>query len=121
MSEELREYDGILWPKRFDSHIREHVHRIAAEVGLEVDTTDSAIEVRFLGRDTNRIVVNLLRRLAPLLADAEGEIQCEVESDEGADSVFEFYSVSRGKLLLQKGKLVREPGIVDISAANVDC
>jgi hypothetical protein len=121
MSEELREYDGILWPEKFDSHIRDQVRGIAAEVGLEVDTTDSAIEVRYLGRDTNRIVVNLLRRLAPILANADGEIRCEVETDEGADPVFEFYSVSRGKLHLQKAKLVREPGCVDISAANVDC
>lgn len=64
------------------------------------------LELRYTGRDTNRGFVRLLAEIAALLVDARGEITCQIDGDEG-DPIFEFYRIQSGRLLRQRGEIVR--------------
>ena len=47
------------------------------EYGIELDVSTNAMALKFVGGDTNRLIVRLLQRVAAIIRAAEGEIQCE--------------------------------------------
>jgi hypothetical protein len=104
---EMYEYSGyVTFAPLLDADLRK-VQQLAAQSGLEVDIGETWMEFAYAGRDTNRKVLTLLRSLASILRNAEGEIVCEVAPEEG-DPAFEFYTVRDGALYVQKGYIVRE-------------
>ncbi len=84
------------------------VRRLAAGFGEEIEAQPAWLELEYSGRDTGRKIVSLLEQLAPIIRDAEGEVVCQLDA-QSADPEFEFYSIRAGKLLLQRGHVVREP------------
>ena len=76
--------------------------------GLTVDAVSKSIEFEYVGRDSNRFVIVFLLRLADLVQDARGEIQCYISGD-ADDHAFEFYRIQDGKLMRQIADVVRRP------------
>lgn len=58
--------------------------------------------------------VNFLKYIAAIVKNANGEIQCLI-SDEIGHPIWDFLSVQDGKLLCQKGKVVREDHIEEVT------
>lgn len=113
MSREQREYSGWL-PVQLTPDKRSAVLRAAEEVGLEVDVSETYLEFEYSGPDTNRVVISLLKKLAPMLGTVDGEIRCEVYREDSGESSFEFYQFRDGRLVRQNARLVRDaPEIVD--------
>jgi hypothetical protein len=57
--------------------------------------------------DANRKVIALLRNLASIIGQAEGEIVGEMATEDG-DPTFEFYTIKNRGLYVQQGPMVRE-------------
>lgn len=107
MSEAQRNYSGwlqvIVGPTE-----REQLESLARNVGLALDIADGYIEFEYQGRDSNRFVVRFLVGVAKIIGDADGEIRCDTEPEEG-DPVFEFYRIKGRKLIRQRGEIMRGP------------
>ena len=71
------------------------------------DVQPTWLEVEYAGRDHGRQLVAALRTLAAVIGDAKGEVVCEIDVEE-TTPLFEFYSIQGGKLLRQRGHVVRE-------------
>ena len=108
MKPELIEYSGYLTYRPLPPERLAEVRRIAASFGEELEAQTEWLELQYSGRDTGRKFVSLLQQLASVIADAEGEVVCQLDT-QAADPEFEFYSIREGKLLLQRGRVVREP------------
>lgn len=75
--------------------------------GVGFDIGANYLEFDYTGRDTNRKVARLLWALAPIIGDAQGEAQCQLNW-EGSDATFEFYLIKNYQLIRQRGRIVRE-------------
>ena len=105
--DQQRWYSGYLIVKEPSIDTLEELALLANEVGI-LDISPTAIEVEYKGRDSSHVVVRTLLRLARLVREATGEIQCEVSGD--ADQLwFEFYRIRDGRLFRQLGEVVRQP------------
>jgi hypothetical protein len=91
---------------------------VIGELSSAVDVYPTGVEVRYTGRDTNRKNVRLLLQLAELIRSAEGEVRCQV-SGEGNQMWFEFYQIKDGRLLRQRGDVVRQPA-QEVTALTLD-
>jgi hypothetical protein len=107
MEPEIREYSGFLTYRRLDTDGLSELRRVVANSGLQVDAEPEATEIEYAGRDTNRKVVRLLADIAEIVRDADGEVICRTDQDDG-DPQFEFYAIRGGHLLRQRAHLVRE-------------
>lgn len=105
-----RNYSGWLQIS-VDLAQREKLKFLAQNVGLELDVGNNYIEFEYQGRDSNQFVVKFLMAMAKIILDAQGEVRCEMEPEEG-DPVFNFYSFKEGQLLLQHGEIKR--GITEL-------
>jgi hypothetical protein len=103
-----RSYDGYLHFHRVSQETIDRLIALGRESGIELDVSATAIEFRFVGRDTNRFVVGVLQRIAEVIKDADGEIQCQVSGDTDQLS-FEFYRIRGGRLFRQLADIVRQP------------
>jgi hypothetical protein len=74
---------------------------------LAVDVGETWLEFEYSGRDTNRKVRHFLKNPTAIIDQAEGEIVCEIASEDG-DPTFEFYTVNNEELYVQKGYIVRK-------------
>jgi len=108
MKPELIEYSGYLTYQPLSSQQVEEIRRIGASFGEELDAQPDWLEFEYSGRDAGRKIVLLLRQLAPIIGNAEGEIVCQLDTHSTTPG-FEFYSIRGGKLLKQAGHIVRGP------------
>jgi hypothetical protein len=108
MSSTQREYSGWLAVQLKPRDVAS-VAAAAERVGLQIDLDDTYMEFEYAGPDSNRFVVAFLQEIAPMVGVAEGEIRCEVVSDDAEDPTFEFYQFKGGGLTRQYARLVREP------------
>ena|SRR5688572_19765440 len=109
MSPEIVEYSGYLTFGPLSSQQTETARALLAEAGhsLALEFKPHVFEFEYSGRDPDRRVVALFGRLADVIGDADGEIVCTIEHED-SDPDFEFYSIRGGKLLRQRGHIVRE-------------
>ena len=103
---EIVTYDGMLLCSGLQADRADAIRAVFKSQGLDIEISGTGIEFTYSGRDSNRWVVGLLKQLAAILVNADGEIVCELTTA-ADDSSFEFYSVSNGKLFSQSGKIVR--------------
>jgi hypothetical protein len=118
MLPEIVEYSGYLMFGPLSDEQTETARSVLTKAGHSPDLEPHALEFEYSGRDTNRKVVRLLGRLAEIIGDADGEIVCTIER-EGADPDFEFYSIRDGRLLRQRGRIVREASAEVVEPAEV--
>lgn len=69
--------------------------------------SDTQLDVEYSGRDTGREMQKELAKIAPFIQDADGEVECVLDYDNG-EREYEFYTIKGGRLLLQRARLVRE-------------
>jgi hypothetical protein len=98
---------------RYSSHLsikpltRDLIRQIRAVADVPgFDITDDAIELDYQGRDSGRKVVRVLSKVARLVGNAAGEVQCQISGDVSNLS-FEFYRIRDGRLYRQQGEIVR--------------
>jgi hypothetical protein len=107
MRDLLRSYSGSLIMPAL-SH--EALQKLAtmAKGNPAFDVSSTMIEIKFTGRETNRLVERTLLQLAPVLGNVQGEVRCEVSGD--IDQLwFEFFTIRNGRLFRQRGEIVRQP------------
>ena len=104
---ELYAYSGYLTFTSLPDEKLQQVRCLTDQSGLEVDVGETWLEFEYSGRDTNIKVRHVLKNLAYIIGQAEGEIACEIASEDG-DPTFEFYTVNNQGLYVQKGAIVRE-------------
>jgi hypothetical protein len=92
----------------------EAVQKAADKRGLILDIGNNYIELDFEGRDSNQFVVDFLRILAQAVGTACGEFRCEIAVEQ-EDPLYEFFKIRDGRLIRQRGLIVRESE-EDISA-----
>jgi hypothetical protein len=102
-----RSYDGYLVFHGVSQETVDRLIVLGRESGIELDVSATAMEFRFVGRDTNRFVVRILQRIADIIKEADGEIQCEVSKD--TELSLEFYRIRGGRLFRQLADIVRQP------------
>jgi Fe-S oxidoreductase len=85
----------------------EAVQKAADERGLILDIGNNYIECEFEGRDSNQFVVGFLRILAQAVGSASGEFRCEI-TVEHEDPLYEFFKIRDGRLIRQRGLILRE-------------
>ena len=91
-----RWYRGYLGLNSVSDDTARRLRDLTTEVPM-FDVYPNAIELEYKGRDSNRIVVKTLMRLASLVDNADGEVRCQVTGD--ADQLwFEFYRIRGGRL-----------------------
>ena len=103
----IREYDGLLFVKLEPSQVAA-IEEIARDSAADVDADSTQIEVRYTGRDNDGSVLRLLKAIASLIRDAGGEVECAV-TDESGERWFEFYQVKAGRVIVERGTIVRSP------------
>ena len=103
----LRHYDGVFVVKRMSAEARQQVEALSQQKPF-FDLYTNMIEVQYTGRDSSRVVVRALRRLARIIGQAEGEVQCEISGDVD-QHWFEFFTIQDGRLFCQRGDIVRQP------------
>ena len=103
-----RQYNGLFWVKGgMSAEILQQVVALSKENPF-FDVEPTMIEVEYTGRDTSRVVVRALRRLARIVGQADGEVQCQISGD--VDQLwFEFFTIQDGRLFCQRGDVVRHP------------
>lgn len=84
----------------------ERIKHIFVDQGLEIQMHDDALEFSFKGRDMSNSIVKAFVAVAAILHNADGELRCEID-DEGNDPHFEFFTISKSRLWMQKGHIVR--------------
>lgn len=108
MNVEIVEYSAFLSLPNLSPEIVEQIQFAARDVLGEIDVTPTALEFDYSGRDASRKIVKFLCRIAPLIGDADGEIECRLNNDDGAD-VWEFYSIANGRLYRREAKIWKYP------------
>ena len=101
---ELYEYDGLLF---IDPGATAGVRSFLAASGFQAGEFDGrTLEITYAGRDANRWFVSWLKQLAEVVRSAAGEITCTIATGDG-DPLFEFFRIADGKLVRQRGWIVR--------------
>jgi hypothetical protein len=100
-------YSGVIHTTALSHDAIETIQKSADASGLSVEIGNNYIEFDFEGRDSNQFVVDFLRTMAQAVETATGEFRCEV-SVEKADPLFEFFSIRDGRLIRQRGVIVRQ-------------
>lgn len=102
----LRSYDGYLRCSGLTGSSRARIIDLAHSAGIGIEFGIGYLELSYVGRDRQEFFVAFLRDLATLMGNVDGEIRCEV-SGEQADPTFEFFRIVDGRLLRQRGRIVR--------------
>ena len=101
-----RWYSGYLVVRNISDDLARQIADVAKDTPI-FEAYANAVEVEYRGRDTNRFVVRALIRLARMIENADGEVQCQVSGD-GTEVRFEFYRIREGRLFRQLGEIVRQ-------------
>ncbi|HEX7958852.1 MAG TPA: hypothetical protein VF493_02985 [Terriglobales bacterium] len=104
-------YDGLFIVGDLTSEQQREIEHAAKSVGVSLDLEGGIIELEYVGRDAERWYVNFLRRIANIVRDAEGEVRCEITTDE-IDPLFEFYRIRNSQLLREAGRIIR--GVTEV-------
>jgi len=105
---ELYSYDGLVWPKDgLTDKCAQLIRETLNHNGVEADVTRSSVEFKYAGRDANRWLIEILKKIAPYVGTAKGEVVCELTAEDG-DPRFEFYTFEGGSLFVQRGHIRRE-------------
>jgi hypothetical protein len=108
MPDEIVEYSGFLtFPELTEADYRALEQALGSLHGA-VSVGRTSLEIEYSGRDTNRTVVARLMDAAAIIGRADGEIVCQIDH-ELTDPEFEFYRIGDGRLLRQRGVVVRGP------------
>lgn len=73
-----------------------------------VNVGESGVYIHYSGRDSARHIRRFMVELASLLGEAEGEVVVSIEPLDGGDPIYEFYTVSGGKLFVELGEILRK-------------
>jgi hypothetical protein len=108
MNIESYDYTGYLEFRNLDNAALGQIEAAAREnLGdLEIEIGPTHLEFDYSGRDTNRKVVRFLCQIAPLIGEAQGEIECRYFDDNGT-SRFEIYTISDHRLYQWAGKILK--------------
>lgn len=106
MNVEIVEYSAFLSLPGLSENVVEQVQFAARGVLEKIHITPTALEFDYAGRDASRKIVKLLCRIAPLIGDADGEIECRLTNDDGPD-LWEFHSIAGSRLYRQEAKLLK--------------
>jgi hypothetical protein len=102
-----RWYSGYLLVERLPEDVVRQLADLAKEIP-SFDVAPKAIELEYKGRDSSRVILRTLLRLARLIGNADGEVRCEVTGN--TDQLwFEFYRIRDGRLFRRRGEVVRQP------------
>jgi hypothetical protein len=101
-------YSGTINTPALSHNAVQTIEKAADACGLSLDIGNNYIEFAFEGRDSNQFVVGFLRTLAHAVGTANGEFRCEVKVGK-EDSLYEFFMIRNGRLIRQRGLIVREP------------
>ena len=101
-------YDGVLGFGPIDEAVAERITEIHPMFEVYSASASVTLIVEYDGRDSARWFVSVLRRLAALIRDADGEISCEYWLGDGPPQ-YEFYTIREGRLFVQHAELVRGP------------
>jgi hypothetical protein len=104
---DIRKYSGYFIFSEISNEQLDCIAKIFSDENFQVDLSRMSLEFESTGRDDDRLVLKLFKKVAHVLKNAEGELRCEVD-DEHEDPHFEFLSIRQGALLLQRGRIVRE-------------
>ena len=80
--------------------------RAVVDSGLEIEVGAEWIKFRYSGRDAGREILKLLACFAEIVVNARGEVSCQIDR-EHKDPAFEFYTIKKGRLFRQRGRIVR--------------
>jgi hypothetical protein len=106
---DLYDYDGFIIPRDLSAESLSALNLLAKEHPDLIDVYPSGtFEFRHRGRDSGQLIVRMLKEIAAVVGDADGEVVCEINV-EGGDPLFEFYRFRGGQLFRQRGRIVREP------------
>ena len=110
MSIEIAEYSASLMLPNLDTEAVHQVKQAAQELlaGLAVSVGPHHLEFDYTGRDAGRKVVTFLRRVASLIGEADGEVECRLTTDTD-ETRYEFYTIRHSRLYRQEAELVRQP------------
>jgi Fe-S oxidoreductase len=100
-------YSGHITTTLLTAEAIETVQQAADSRGLTLDIGNNYIEFEFEGRDSNQFVVEFFRIMARAVRDAKGEFRCEVTAA-NQDALYEFFKIREGRLIRQRGLVVRE-------------
>ena len=100
-------YSGYLIFRQLPAEVARQVADLVKEYPA-FDVAERAIDIEYVGRDTSRVILRTLVRLARLIENADGEVRCHVEGDVG-ELWFEFYRIRDGRLFRQHAEVVRQP------------
>lgn len=106
MASELVHYSAFLSLPNLPQETVEQIQFAARDVLQSLDVTPTYLEFDYAGRDTNRRIVNFLCRIAPLIKQAQGEIECRLSNDDGPD-FWEFYTINDYRLYRQRATLLK--------------
>ncbi len=104
---EIRSYSGYFTFVGISGEQKDRLAWVLGETSFEIDLTDRTLEFEAVGRDEDRLVLKLFKRVARVVKNADGELRCEID-DESPDPHFEFFTINGGELLMQRGRIVRE-------------
>lgn len=110
MNIEIAEYSASLMLPDLDAQKVHQLKQVAQELlaGLAVSIGPHHMEFDYNGRDAGRKIVRFLCRIAPLIGEAKGEVECRLTTD--TDEIcFEFYTIQHSRLYRQEAELVRQP------------
>lgn len=110
MTIEIAEYSALLVLPNLDTEAVHQIKQAAQELlaGVLVSVGPRFLEFDYSGRDTGRKVVSFLCRIAPVVGDAEGEVECHLTTDTDG-TYFEFYTIQHSRLYRHEAELVRLP------------
>ncbi len=109
-------YHGVLGFGPIDQAIAERITEIHSMLEVYPASPTVTLIVEYDGRDSARWFVTVLRRLAALVRDADGEISCEYWFGDDPPK-YEFYTIREGRLFVQHAELVRGP-VVAVDATE---
>jgi len=107
---EIRDYNCYFTFSEISDEQHGYISRVLSDNNFEVDISKKSLEFESTGRDDDRLVLKIFREVAAVLKDADGELRCEIDNG-NSDPHFEFFTIKGGKLLIQKGHLVRESNV----------
>ncbi len=118
MTPEIIEYSGYLVYPTLPAGRLDQARLVAAQLRQIIDIEPRSLEIEYVGRDSGRAIMQALHQLASIIGEADGEVVCEIDVEE-TTPMFEFYSIRGGKLLRQRGQVVRQ-AVEEVEPASPD-
>jgi hypothetical protein len=104
VASDLLEYNGEFCVTHLSEDIRLESHSAQSQVTAKIG--GNCVQFFYAGRDAQRWFVHFLKGIAEILQDTEGEVRCEIET-ENLDPDFEFYFIDNASLYQRRGQIIR--------------